>query len=249
MILYYTGTGNSEYVAKRLAELIGDSVENLLERLRAKDHSAISSEKPYIFVSPTYCWQLPHIVRDWIESTEFSGNKSAYFVLTCGGSIGNAGKYAQRLCDKKGFKYMGCAKVVMPENYIAMFNAPRENEALEIIEKAQSTIEAVANYIKNGDQIPAKRAGVRERIISSSFFNDGFYKAFVHSDKYYTTDACIGCGRCVSVCPLNSIELADGKPKWNGACTHCMACICHCPTEAIEYGNKSQKKPRYKCPR
>ncbi|MCH5317479.1 MAG: EFR1 family ferrodoxin [Eubacterium sp.] len=249
MILYYTGTGNSEYVAKRIGELIGDSTRNLFERLKTKDYSAVDSEKPFVFVSPTYCWQLPHIVRDWVENTEFSGNKNAYFVLTCGDSIGNAGKFAERLCEKKGFQYMGCAQIIMPENYIAMFDAPQEKKALEIIEKSQSAIDAAANCIKNGEQIPSKKVGVREKIISSSFFNDSFYKVFVHSDKYYTADSCIGCGLCVSVCPLNSIELKDGRPKWNGNCTHCMACICRCPKEAIEYGNKSRKKPRYTCPR
>ena len=37
MILYYTGTGNSEYVAKRIGELIGDCAQNLFERLKTKD--------------------------------------------------------------------------------------------------------------------------------------------------------------------------------------------------------------------
>ena len=51
------------------------------------------------------------------------------------------------------------------------------------------------------------------------------------------TDACIGCGKCVELCPLNNIRLENGKPVWGKHCTHCMACICYCPKEAIEYGN------------
>lgn len=66
--------------------------------------------------------------------------------------------------------------------------------------------------------------------------------------KFYATDACIGCGKCTKVCPLNNVNLRDRKPVWGNQCTHCMACICKCPEEAIEYGKKSKGKPRYQCP-
>lgn len=39
--------------------------------------------------------------------------------MTCGESIGNAGEYIKKLCMKKGFHYMGCAEVVMPENKVS----------------------------------------------------------------------------------------------------------------------------------
>ena len=248
MVLYYTGTGNSRYVAERIAEQIGDSCEDLFDKIRANNYTAVHSDTPYIFASPTYCWQLPHILRDWISNTDFDGSKKAYFVLTCGDGIGNAGKFAARLCEKKGFEYMGCTKVVMPENYIAMFDAPDEKGAREIIEKAEASIAEAADLIKGESPLPLKKVTAFERIASGPAFNNAFYKIFVRSDKFYATDECIGCGKCVTVCPLKNVELKDGKPKWNGECTHCMACICHCPKEAIEYGNKSKGKPRYKCP-
>ena len=46
MILYYSGTGNSEYAAKRIGEGIGDEVLNLFEKLRDGDFSEMHSEKP-----------------------------------------------------------------------------------------------------------------------------------------------------------------------------------------------------------
>ena len=52
-------------------------------------------------------------------------------------------------------------------------------------------------------------------------------------------------GKCVQVCPLNNVQLKNGKPAWGSNCTHCMACICYCPAEAIEYDKKSEEKPRY----
>lgn len=60
------------------------------------------------------------------------------------------------------------------------------------------------------------------------------------------SDACVGCGQCASKCPLNNIELRNGKPEWGKQCTHCMACISYCPAKAIEYGKRSVGKPRYR---
>lgn len=247
MILYFTGTGNSEFVAKRIGEKTGDEILNLFEKIRDGDYSRIKSATPFVFVVPTYAWQIPHIVRDWIRHTKFGGNRKAYFVMTCGDSIGNAGEYIEKLCGKKGFNYMGCAKIIMPENYIAMFQAPERDEALRIIDRALPAIDDVIEVIKKGERIPQKKITVAGKI-STALVNKIFYPAFVHAKPFYTTEACIGCGKCETVCPMNNIDIIDGRPVWDDHCTQCMACICGCPEKAIEYGKKSKGKPRYQCP-
>ena len=130
LVLYYTGTGNSEYVAKKIREQIEDEVINLFDKIKKHDYSEMHSDRPFVFVYPTYAWQMPRILRDFIRQTGFIGNKCAYFVTTCGDSMGNTPKYLKRLCEQKKFTYMGCAEVIMPENYIAMFNAPEKPEAV-----------------------------------------------------------------------------------------------------------------------
>ena len=73
--------------------------------------------------------------------------------------------------------------------------------------------------------------------------NPVFYRFFVKADAFRATGACIGCGKCVELCPLNNIHLENGKPVWGKNCTHCMACICYCPKEAIEYGKRAGESP------
>lgn len=48
---------------------------------------------------------------------DFEGSRDAYFILTCGGSGGNAAVYAEKLCRRKGLRYRGLCSVLMPENY------------------------------------------------------------------------------------------------------------------------------------
>lgn len=246
MILYFSGTGNSEYVAKRICKEIGDEFINLFEKMRDLDFSEMHSERSWIIVVPTYAWRIPHIVQKWIENTTFTGNRDIYFIMTCGESIGNAGKYLDELCKKKNMNYCGCMGITMPENYIALFSTPTQEKALQIIDQAEPIIDQAINYIKNGNPLPQIDISFKD-YISSGIVNSLFYPVFVHSKKFYATDACISCGKCVNVCPLNNVRMDKGKPAWRNRCTHCMACICHCPKEAIEYGKHSQGLNRYIC--
>ncbi|WP_077533904.1 EFR1 family ferrodoxin [Massiliimalia massiliensis] len=246
MIIYFSGTGNSEYTAKRIGKETGDETINLFEKIRNHDFSEISSENPWVVVTPTYAWRIPRIVQKWLEQTPLNGNKNIYFVMTCGENIGNAGKYLEKLCLKKKMNYSGCMEIVMPENYIALFSTPNEETALQIIDQAESVIDQAAICIKQGEVFPQADISFGDKIISG-IVNEFFYPTMVHAKKFYTTDACISCGKCVSVCPLNNVHIENGKPAWGNHCTHCMACICRCPTEAIEYGKHSQGLPRYIC--
>lgn len=248
MILYFSGTGNSEYTAKRISAALGDGIVNLFDKIKCSDFSQIYSENPFVIVTPTYAWKIPHIVSYWLEKTNLSGNKNIYFVMTCGGEIGNAGKYIEELCAEKGLKYRGVSSIKMPENYLAMFSTPSKDEAVKIVENAEKEIDGVIDVIKSNGDFSKKRISFVDKMYSG-IVNNLFYPMFVHAKKFYATDECISCGKCEKVCPLGNIKIKEGKPIWKDNCTHCMACICHCPKEAIEYGSISKGKPRYICPK
>ena len=244
MVLYYSGTGNSKFIAKCIASALETDCLNLNERIKAENTSSVQTEENVILVTPTYAWRIPHIVSGWLGKAELVGAKRIWFVMDCGSEIGNAAKYNRQLAAQKHLHYMGTAQVVMPENYIAMFNAPRKEQARSIVEQAEPALQKVLAQLKAGQEFPPPRETLYDRLMSGPV-NPVFYRFFVKADAFRATDACIGCGKCVELCPLNNIRLENGKPVWGKNCTHCMACICYCPKEAIEYGEKSKGKPRY----
>ena len=244
MILYFSGTGNSKYVAKRIADALGDEIVNLNARIKASDTSPIETDERVIIVTPTYAWRIPRVVRDWLRKTELCGAKQAWFVMTCGSEIGNADKYNRDLCTEKAISCMGTAQIVMPENYIAMFSAPQADEARQIVAQAEPSIDRAIAAIQAGECFAPTRNNLYDRFMSGPV-NPIFYKFCVKADAFTVSDTCIGCGQCAKLCPMNNVTLKDGKPVWGRNCTHCMACICYCPVSAIEYGKKSVGQPRY----
>ena len=244
MVLYFSGTGNSKYVAKRIADALGDTLLSMNERIKAVDASAVGCGERLVIVTPTYAWRIPRIVRDWLLKTDFPGAKRAWFVMTCGSEIGNAAGFNHELCQAKGLAYEGTVQIIMPENYIAMFNAPQADEARAIVAKAEPDIKRAIAAIAADQAVAPPRRSLIDRFMSSAV-NPLFYPLFVKSSAFTVNSKCVGCGQCVSLCPMNNIALKNGKPSWGKDCTHCMACICYCPTEAIEYGKKSLGKPKY----
>ena len=244
MILYFSGTGNSKYVAKRIADALGDEIVNLNDRIKSGDTSPVETDERVIVVTPTYAWRIPRIMRDWLLKTELRGAKRAWFVMTCGGEVGNADQYNRELCAEKAISCMGTAQIVMPENYIAMFGAPQTDEARKIVATAEPDIDRAIAAIQANQPFAPTRNNFYDRFMSGPV-NPIFYKFFVKADAFTVSDACISCGQCAKRCPMNNVTLKDGKPVWGKNCTHCMACICYCPVSAIEYGKKSVGKPRY----
>ncbi|MEA4894510.1 MAG: EFR1 family ferrodoxin [Oscillospiraceae bacterium] len=244
MVVYFSGTGNSRYAAEALAKRLGDSTVSANDYIKGHRTADLYSESPYVFVAPTYAWRIPHIFSLYIENGKFLGNSSAYFVMTCGDDIGNAGAYLKELCEKKNLAYKGVAPLVMPENHVVLFTVTEKAESERIILAADEKIKQCSGFIKDGTDFPAEKISAIDRFKSSGV-NTVFYSCFVKSKGFRVTDKCISCGMCEELCPLNNIRLVDGLPVYGDTCTHCLACISACPTEAIEYNKRTVGKTRY----
>lgn len=247
MILYFSATGNSRFCARLLAEQLGEEAVDAFSMLRSETSADLASERPWVFVCPTYSWQAPHVFTDWIRDGRFMGSRDVYFVMTCGGETGAACQSLAALCAEKGLTFRGLWPVVMPDNYIVMFPAPKPAAVEQALAAARPAMAQAAGYIRDGADFPPLHVGLADKLKSGPV-NLGFTRYFARDKAFTVTDACIGCGQCAQVCVLGNIHLADGRPVWGGHCTHCMACISRCPAKAIEYGKATRGKARYCCP-
>lgn len=244
MVFYFSGTGNSQLTAKQIAAELDDELVSINHCLQKGEKENFLSKRPLVFIAPTYAWQMPKVVGQWIRETKFEGNPNTFFILTCGGSVGNASAYARKLCEEKGLRFLGLAPISMPNNYVAMSNTPDQAECTALLEKAREHISSLSAMIQKGERFSDAPLSYKDKM-NSGLVNALYYPLLVKDKGFAVSDACVSCGKCTRRCPLNNIRMSDGKPVWNGNCTHCMACIGGCPTEAIEYKSASKGNRRY----
>jgi len=246
MVLYFSGTGNTEYIAKLIAKGLDDKCMDLFERIRNNDKTPLYSEKIYVICAPIYVCELPLFLIKYLNSLTFKGNNKVYFIYTSGGYAGNAKLQAKLFSKRKKLKFLGCAEFVMPRNYVAndRYAMDDENVIHSKINRATKKVSQVVDAIRHEKRLSTRHVWLFETLIIAPFA-PLWTKYKLTAKDFYTTNECVGCRVCQMVCPLNNIEIVDKKPIWGNNCTHCMACISKCPKKAIEYGDKTQGKKRY----
>ena len=246
MVLYFSATGNTEFIAKEIAKRLDDECINLLDRFKTQDHSVLHSEKPFVICAPVYVCEMPRFMSKYLKEQTFSGSRDVYCIFTSGGYCGISGVLAKAIFKKKNMIYHGHAEFKMPRNYVASdaYDMLSKEETEERIRGSYQLLDGVAADIKSGSNLAARHVFLFETIITVPF-NPVWCKFKLLAKDFYATQACIGCGTCVKLCPLNNIKLENKVPVWSDQCTHCMACISNCPTDAIEYGTITQKKEPY----
>ena len=256
MIFYFSGCGNSRFVAETIAAGLNDTLIFIPEAAREGRYKYDLAEGERLgFVFPIYSWAPPKLVLDFVkkmtvkvpEPVEGPTSKPyLYFACTCGDNCGHTEKVFRKAVEEKGWSLSACFSVQMPETYIGMkgFNLDSEENV------KRKHADAKALLTRNIPRLLNKEI-FSEIVIGGAAWlktyvvNPGFNRSATDDSKYRSTEGCIHCGKCVEVCPLKNITLEDGRPKWNGNCTMCMACYHHCPTNAIQYGKATEGKGQY----
>ncbi len=238
MIFYFSGTGNSAWVARTLADLTGDTAYDLISYRQSPD----ITERTVGFVFPVYAWGLPAPVTAFVK--RLSGEAAFTFALcTCGSEAGYALNRLNRLI-RLDSRY----SLSMPNNYILGSGCAESDDVIhDKITRAQQTLPVIAQEILA--KLPTVRVDVGKMPrLKSTLIHAGFSKFACTTKPFYATDLCNGCGLCAERCPAQTIRLQDGKPIWGKTCYQCTACLNNCPQGAIEYGKSTIGKKRYHFP-
>lgn len=247
MIFVFSGTGNSKFIADALAERLADEVVSLNDIFKNAKDCVFTSEKPYVLVAPIYAWRYPAIVEQFIETARLSGSKDIYFLATMGENSGSCDRFTAKLAAQKGLNSKGFRGIVMPNNYVIASVMESTEETDAILAKAIPQVDEIAEAIRNGGQLKKTDKTMLAGLLSGPVHNM-FTKHMHSSENYVVSDACISCGKCVSLCVLNNVTLAPGeKPVFGKNCMNCYACLQYCPKQAIDIAGKTENHGRYTC--
>lgn len=247
MILCFSGTGNSKFVADALSEKISDKVISINDILKKNRKREFKSEKPFVIVAPVYAWQLPQIINEFIESSSFEGSDKIYFVATMGKDTGNTDKYCKKLCSKIGMIFMGFTGITMPDNYVFAVKMKSKEECEEILRNSLPAIEDTAEKILALEKIKLTDRSIL-RGLKSGMVNKMFNQYARNDNGFTVSDKCTLCSACVKLCPLNNIKIKNDKITFMHNCTNCYSCIHHCPTQALNIQGHTENNGRYVCP-
>jgi ferredoxin len=229
-IFYFSGTGNTLWSAKKIAEILDGDCElfNIGVEMR-RPAETIEADR-VILLFPAYAYQSPPLVRRFFVRSEF---RSSYIAVltTYGTDPGGALAEAYRIFKRKKTPASYFASIPCVENYIPIFGPqPEETRRRRLALQKSATEETAQGILKRRTNSvwPLRPFSMGISLLfrfSRSFLAKGFeVKA-----------ACNGCGVCVRICPAANIVIEKGKPVFLDHCEQCQACLNWCPRRAIGY--------------
>ncbi|MCR4647564.1 MAG: EFR1 family ferrodoxin [Lachnospiraceae bacterium] len=246
MIFYFSGTGNSEHVARFLAEKTDDCVISISECVKTMHYDFKLKKRERIgFVYPVYAWGLPYIVEQFLKSLSLEkyGKHYTYSVATCGAATGGADMQLAKLLSKRGLSLHATFAIKMVDNYTVVFNVKNEEKNAKINDSAEEQLKNVAFLVNN------RSGGYYNKHRGLWPVSNVVHKGFNMSRKtslFKVSQDCIGCGKCAKNCPSGAISMDYGKPIWvKSSCTMCFACLHRCPVNAINYGPTTKRNGQY----
>ena len=249
MIYYFSGTGNSYWAAKKLAEALGEPLADLAAAVRENTYTYTMKKGEKLgFVFPIYAWAPPKAVTEFVKKLELTSPDEPYLfaVCTCGASAGNSMELFEIALEENGLKLNSGFSIVMPDNCITLFEAEKEASVQKKLEQAEKTLHNITRAVKleKTDFFRVKHGKMADTL--TKIVNPIFCQNAMKTKPFYVTDKCISCGLCAEICTSGCIEMAGGRPVWKqDICNMCLACLNRCPAAAIQYGKKTEKRGRY----
>ena len=248
MIFYFSGTGNTRWVAEQIAKAIGDELVYIPDAIRDGKYDYTIDDKETIgFCFPTHGWQPPRIVREFISKLKVE-LRYCWAVTTCGDNMGETMTMLNKDLAKIGLRASAMFSVIMPESYVClpfMYTDTEEKEHQKIATARQQLPHIIECIRERRTGVVELEKGATPRLYS--YVIGGYFNARMITDKKFMVDedVCIKCGKCAKVCPVDNIQ--GTPPEWihNGRCTSCLACYHYCPTHAINFGKITRKRGQY----
>jgi len=246
-IYYFSGTGNSFYVAKELQKRIIDSKLMPIVNLLNKDVIKTNAETVG-FVFPVHALTIPIAVKIFIKKTDMESSEYIYAIATRDSSIFRGFKKIDQLLKKKN-KHLNSHFILNMCNNESRhkgYKIPSESDMLSLEKAVQEKLDSIQNIIVNK---------ITNREIDSSYSYSFLYNPILNYllekmvllgmtvseyiggvNYFYTDTKCNGCGICEKVCLSKKIKMTDNKPIWqkNVLCYMCFACLNYCPAKSVQ---------------
>lgn len=230
-IIYFSPTGNSLHLAKKLATHLEAYNVELLP-LEFTDPSQLAKSNHLVLVYPIHGFNAPRTVKRFVKSLPPGlYNDVSLIGVGCNTIWVNdaVSSDLRKLLNQKAYPIILDEILAMPLTFI--MNFPDESIATLIVESEQKIKDISVSLVEGKKTI--KNVKFKSKVINFLGKAEEYASRLFGLELHAKKD-CNSCGRCWNNCPENNIKPnKDDKPQFGLKCLMCMRCIYDCPKKAI----------------
>lgn len=236
-LCYFSGTGNTEIVAE-LLQAAFERHEVRADLFKIEDvlcGRACLDPECYDFVGvghPVYALGAPRIVHEFVDMLPPAKDKCAFVFKSAADFIAinhAASKTLIRRLEAKGYRVFYDRIFCMASNWLVGYD---DRLTKQLYEAAIAKTEHMCQDIlaERERTLPVHSLlGVLAQVVHMG--QD--WAARLFGKELHVSDACVGCDRCIQLCPTGNICREGGRIRFGWDCIWCMRCIYACPQKAI----------------
>jgi len=256
LTIYFSGTGNTKYIAERFSHEMEATCLSIEDEANFTDE--IKNHDIITFCYPIYGSRIPRNMRGFVmkHMSDITSKKIIIFVTQALFS-GDGARVFTDMCWDDTVEVIYAEHFLMPNNInnFLIFRKASEKAIGKYIYKADIKMQKICRDIKNGI---IKKRGFSQW---SQFLGNLQGKLWQGNSKEIEPGAksieerlknrvtinnnCISCNLCVSICPVNNFTNEQTKIIPKGNCVACYRCINRCPEKAVLVWNKIIPKWQY----
>jgi len=253
-IHYYSGAGNTKFIAKKIAKSFEDKSYSV-QCKKITENSIKSIEDGFDIMGvgfPIHFREAPELVYDLLKGIK-GKNRPIFFFCTKGLYSGNATRNIMKFSIVENFQPVGVIEFYMPGTDFLILFAKKGSFTEKFLKfihsrKIDKKIDRFTKKLQRSKsaKIPFGKLYILpdELIVKKleTLYNN-HHKDYI--EQFYSNpDICIECMMCVKSCPRNNITFNE-HIQFGTNCDVCFHCIHHCPVDSIQIGNITEGNVRY----
>ena len=246
-IYYFSGTGNSLFIARELQKRLGNT--ELLPIAGLMDRETVRARAKAVgFVFPVHALTIPLVVKRFLKKIDLGAAEYLFAVATRLGTVFRGFEKMDRLLKRQRKRLNARFIVTMGNNearhegYIVPSKediAAMEAAARAKLDRITAVVQAGSDCLKKDtEHTVASGSGPVSGFVTEILVLAGMAVADrIGGVQYFYADAgCTGCGICEKVCLSRKIVMRENRPFWQRDvfCYMCFACLNFCPRRAVQ---------------
>lgn len=243
--MYFSGTGTTEKVVKKLANIIGKdlgvergNIDFTLKEMREKEYN-FTPEDIVIFGTPVIAGRVPNVLLNFLSTIKGNGASVVPIVLFGNRNYDDALIELRDILKEDGFIPVSAGAFVGEHSFSSELGKGRPDE--EDFKVAKFLAEKIIENIENKKYLE-KDLFVKGEAPYRYYYQPRDSKGNpidIRKVKPKTNmELCDRCGLCVKLCPMSSIE-KESVDIVSGICIKCCACVKKCPHGAKYFDNSN----------